>query len=154
VLGGGVAVSVAHAEKLVPSKLLIGVSRDYDLLFFRTERDQAVLARDVPRIGEKVVAYAHYEDAPYRAEGVVTALDAPVLPRCEGCAVQTAFVFEGNAGPGYSGGPVLDAASGKLIGIVFGYLDQPSGPRRIYAYPLSRVLAELKAVQAETPPPP
>ncbi len=153
VLGGGIAVSAAHAGELVSPALLIGISRDYDLLFFRTDRNQAVLANGEPQVGEKVIAYAHYEDTLYRAEGTVTALEAAVLPRCESCGAQTAFVFEGNAGPGYSGGPVLDAATGKLIGIVFGYLDQPDGRRLIYAYPLSRVFAELKAVQGQKPPP-
>ncbi|MDR3528038.1 MAG: S1C family serine protease [Rhizomicrobium sp.] len=153
-LGGGIAVSVAHAKKYLPPALLIGISRDCDLMFFHTDRTQAVLEKDVPHVGEKVIAYAQYEGVPYRAEGTVTALGAAVLPRCESCVAQTAFVFEGNAGPGYSGGPVLDAATGKLLGIVFGYLDPPQGPRLIYAYPLSRVDAELKVVQAEKTSPP
>jgi S1-C subfamily serine protease len=149
VLGNGIAVSVAHAEKLIDPALLIGIVRDYDLLFFRTDRDKTMLATEEPQLGEKVVAYAHYEDKAYRAEGTVKALNAAVLPNCEGCIVQSAFTFEGNAGPGYSGGPVLDAASGKLVGIVFGYLDQPAGGRLIYAYPMSRVFAELKKLQAK-----
>jgi hypothetical protein len=77
-----------------------------------------------------------------------------VKPACEGCAVQRAFTFEGNAGPGYSGGPVLDAATGRLIGIVFGYVDRPDGTRLIYAYPMSRVWDELKKAQAAPPPAP
>ncbi len=148
-LGGGLAVSVAHASSLLDPALVIGIVHDYDLMFFRTERERAALAIDTPYIGEKVIGYAHYEDAPYRAEGTVTALEAPVVPECGTCAAQTAFVFEGNAGPGYSGGPVLDAASGKLVGIIFGYLDQPRGRRLIYAYPMSRVLEEWKKVQAK-----
>lgn len=149
VLGGGVAVTAAHAADLVPSQNLVGVSHDYDLAFFRTDRTAAVLPTDVPHLGQKVVAYAHYGDRTYHAEGVVKALEAAVLPRCEGCAQQTAFAFAGNAGPGYSGGPVLDAESGKLIGIVFGYLDPPeAGPERlIYAYPMTRVREELRKVQ-------
>lgn len=148
VLGGGIAVSVAHAAKLLDPALVIGTVREYDLLFFRTDRKKAVLAIDAPYAGEKVVAYAHYEDKAYRAEGTVKELNAAVLPNCEGCIVQSTFTFEGNAGPGYSGGPVLDAASGKLVGIVFGYLDQPKGGRLIYAYPMSRVFEELKTLQA------
>ena len=53
------------------------------------------------------------------------------------------FIFAGNAGPGFSGGPVIDA-TGKLIGITFGYKDQ-GGKRLIYAYDVARVLAELSA---------
>ena len=33
------------------------------------------------------------------------------------------FIFAGNAGPGFSGGPVVDGA-GRLIGITFGYKDE------------------------------
>jgi len=146
-LGGGVAVSAAHAVSLVDPASLIGISHDYDLLFFRTDRDKAALTIDTPKVGAKVFGYAHYEDVLYRAEGTVKALDAPVIPRCDGCIIQSAFVFEGNAGPGYSGGPVIDAQTGRLVGIVFGYLDQPEGARLIYAYPMSRVLAELKALR-------
>lgn len=146
-LGGGIAVTVAHADKMLDPKAVIGTSTDYDLMFFRTERTEPRLAIDTPRLGQHVVSYAHYEDDLYRARGVVSLIDAPVEARCDNCAVQSAFAFEGNAGPGYSGGPVLDAESGKLIGIVFGYLDKPGGGRLIYAYPMQRVWDELKAIQ-------
>lgn len=147
-LGGGIAVTAAHAEALLSPKSVVGISRDYDLMFFRTDRDRAVLQTGVPQTGQKVFAIAQYEGQLYRAEGVVTALEVPVKPRCEVCGKQTAFVFEGNAGPGYSGGPVIDTASGALIGIVFGYTDEPDGKRRIYAYPMRRVTEELKAIKA------
>ena len=39
---------------------------------------------------------------------------------CAGCTAPAYFVFAGNAGPGFSGGPVLDG-SGRLLGITFGY---------------------------------
>ncbi len=146
-LGGGIAVTVAHAKRMLDPKAVIGTSTDYDLMFFRTERTQVRLATGTPRLGQHVISYAHYEDDVYRAQGVVTLIDAPVEARCDSCAVQTAFAFDGNAGPGYSGGPVLDAESGKLIGIVFGYLDKPDGGRLIYAYPMQRVWDELKAIQ-------
>jgi S1-C subfamily serine protease len=63
-------------------------------------------------------------------QGVVRALNAPVEARCQTCSLQTAFTFEDNAGPGFSGGPVVDAASGRLVGVTFGYLD-PNGHRLI-----------------------
>lgn len=146
-IGGGVAVTAAHADKLVPPELVIGVSHDLDLMFFRTDRDKAVLAIDTPKIGEKVEAIAQYDGAGYHALGTVTDLSALVVARCEGCAVQHSFVFEGNAGPGYSGGPVTDAESGKLLGIVFGYLDRDEGKRLIYAYPMAAVYAELEKLK-------
>lgn len=151
VLGDGIAVTVAHAEEMVPTDQIIGVSSEYDLMFFRTDRAKSVLATGEPQLGQKIVSYAHYEDDLYTAEGVVTSLDAPVLPRCKTCVVQSTFSFDGNAGPGYSGGPVLDADSGRLVGIVFGYLDKPDGGRTIYAYPMSRVFDELKKLREKKP---
>lgn len=146
-LGGGIAVTVAHANKMLDPKAVIGTSTDYDLMFFRTDRTDAPLATDAPQLGQHVVSYAHYEDEVYRAQGVVTLIDTPVEARCDTCAVQSAFAFDGNGGPGYSGGPVLDAKSGKLLGIVFGYLDKPDGHRAIFAYPMQRVWDELKSIQ-------
>jgi S1-C subfamily serine protease len=148
-LGNGIAVTVAHAEPLVAAAKVIGVSTDYDLMFFRTDHPGVSLSIDTPRVGMRVVSYAHYEDKFYTAQGVVTALDAPVKARCDTCVIQATLAFDGNAGPGYSGGPVLDAQTGKLVGIVFGYLDKPGGGRTIYAYPMSRVFEELKKIQAK-----
>jgi len=147
VLGGGVAVTAGHAAHMLDAGRLIGVSGDYDLAFFRTDRTASVFETGKPQLGERIVSYAHEGDRLYRAEGVVTGVDVPVQPRCERCAPAVSFVFEGNAGPGYSGGPVLDAASGKLVGIVFGYLDEADGKRAIYAYGMDRVAAELDKLQ-------
>jgi CBS domain-containing protein len=146
-LGGGIAVTVAHAEEMIPADKVIGVSADYDLMFFRTERTNPVLTTGEPRLGQKIVSYAHYYEDIYKADGVVVSLDTPVKARCDTCIVQSTFAFDGNAGPGYSGGPVLDAENGKLVGIVFGYLDKPDGGRTIYAYPMSRVFEELRKFQ-------
>ncbi|GAA0542421.1 S1-C subfamily serine protease [Rhizomicrobium palustre] len=149
VLGDGVAVTAAHAAHMLPVALLIGSAHEYDLAFFHTDRDKAALAQAEPRLGAKVVAYAHYGPVLYKAEGKITALNALVLPFCEGCVEQKAFVFEGNAGPGYSGGPVIEVDSGKLIGILFGYRDLDNGTRLLYAYPMDRVREELKKIQAK-----
>jgi S1-C subfamily serine protease len=77
-------------------------------------------------------------------------LNAPVEARCESCAVQSAFTFEGDAGPGFSGGPVVDAKTGRLVGITFGFLD-PRGRRTMYAYPINRVRNELSAIEHKLP---
>ena len=77
------------------------------------------------------------------AEGVVRAIQS-----CSGCSAPAYFTFAGNAGPGFSGGPVLDA-SGHLIGIIFGYRGE-GRERLIYAYPMSRVEAELSALPKAT----
>jgi hypothetical protein len=150
-LGDGVAVTNEHTAGLVDERLVIGTSRDYDLMFFHTDKKVFPLAIGAPRQGARVLAYGQFDGALRRAEGVVARLDAPVKPKCRTCAVQSAFTFEGNAGPGFSGGPVFDAASGKLIGIVFGYNDNPDGGRTIFAYDMARVNAELKRIEDKMP---
>ena len=147
VIGDGIAVTNAHTSGLVDPRSVIGRSRDYDLMFFRTDSHASPLPTIAPREGTRVIAYGQYDGRLRRAEGDLTHVDAAVEPRCRLCPVQSAFTFEGNAGPGFSGGPVLDAASGKLIGIVFGYTDGPGGGRTIYAYPMDRVEAELKKIE-------
>lgn len=150
-LGDGVAVTNAHTADLLDARAVIGASRDYDLLFFHHDNPAMPLATEAPHQGAHVIAYGQYEGELRRAEGTVTNLDAPVEPNCPGCIVQSAFTFSGNAGPGFSGGPVLDAGTGKLVGIVFGYTDDPKGGRTIYAYPMQRVNAELKKIEDKLP---
>jgi S1-C subfamily serine protease len=141
VIAPGIAVTNAHNASII-SGPLIGTSRNYDLLFFRVATQLAVPTVE-PRAGELVVAYGQGAHGELRmARGVVRDINAPVEARCGTCLVQSAFTFEGNAGPGFSGGPVVDANTGSLVGITFGYLD-PNGQRLMYAYPVSRVRNEL-----------
>jgi hypothetical protein len=146
VIAPGIAVTNAHNANLLDSRSLIGTARDYDLLYFRTPRDAAP-ATAAPVVGEAVTAYGQGEDAELRvAHGVVRQIKT-----CVGCTAPNWFTFAGDAGPGFSGGPVLDA-SGRLVGITFGYKDtggsKDSGPERlIYAYDMARVLAEFSAFQ-------
>jgi S1-C subfamily serine protease len=150
VIAPGIAVTNAHNAGIVAPKSVIGVSRNYDLLFFRVARGTAV-ASSSPHAGERVIAYGQGARGELRmADGTVRALDAPVEARCGTCAIQYAFTFEGDAGPGFSGGPVIDADSGNLVGITFGYLD-PNGHRLMYAYPVSRVRNELAALCGQLP---
>jgi hypothetical protein len=149
VIAPGVAVTNAHNANLVDGTDVIGTSSDYDLLFFRTAR-QVPPPQALPWAGEKVIAYGQGEDGTLRmARGVVRWTDAPVVPRCKGCGVQPAFAFEADAGPGFSGGPVVDAASGLIIGIVFGFRDDApeTHGRLMYAYDMRLVTAELSAVR-------
>jgi S1-C subfamily serine protease len=146
----GMAVTNAHNADFLGPVPVIGQSRDYDLLFFRVE-NSASPAFGEATVGESVVAYGQGPDKELRvAHGIVRALDQQVEPRCATCLVQRAFIFEGNAGPGFSGGPVVDATSGAIIGITFGYLDK-SGHRLMYAYPMDRVRNELDAIQGRLP---
>ena len=135
----GVAVTNGHNRNLVAPEAVIGEARDYDLLFFRDGHD-AVPASADPRVGGAVTAYGQGVDGELRrAGGIVQS-----VRDCAGCTVPAYFIFAGDAGPGFSGGPVLDN-SGHLIGITFGYRQEGSN-RLIYAYPMSRVRAEFFAL--------
>ena len=133
----GIAVTNAHNADLVDSRQVIGIpGRDTDLLFFRVQT-RAQPPRAQPVVGEAVTAYGQGADAELRiAHGVVRQ-----IIREPGFAVASWFIFEGDAGPGFSGGPVVDA-SGRLVGITFAYKDE-GGKRLIYAYDMARVQAEL-----------
>jgi len=139
VIAPGIAVTNAHNANLLEPKSVIGVRQDYDLLFFRTPRTDAPQTA-APVIGQSVTAYGQGGNRELRlARGVVRE-----IKQCLGCSAPAYFVFAGNAGPGFSGGPVLDR-SGKLVGITFGYKDQ-GRERLIYAYDMSRVRVELSAL--------
>lgn len=147
VIAPGIAVTNAHNANLVDSDKVIGISNDYDLLFFRTKRRGAP-PRHEPYPGEDVIAYGQGAHGGLRmASGPVVARNAAVLPRCDGCGVQHAFVFRAEGGRGFSGGPVVDAKSGALVGIVFGFRNGPDDRdpdrRLMYAYDMNRVFEEL-----------
>ena len=139
VIAPGIAVTNGHNANLLDAKAVIGTARDYDLLFFRIPRN-ASPPTAAPIAGGAVTAYGQGVDNELRvAHGVVRDIQ-----QCAGCSAPAYFTFAGNAGPGFSGGPVLDA-SGRLVGITFGYRD--SGAQRLmYAYDMSRVRAELAAL--------
>ena len=136
----GVAVTNGHNRNLVTHGAVIGEATNYDLLFFRAPQAPAMDVA-LPQVGEAVSAFGQGADGDLRlAHGVVKAIQT-----CVGCRAAAYFTFAGNAGPGFSGGPVLDA-SGRLIGITFGYKDE-SGSRVIYAYPMDRVKEELSVIR-------
>ena len=140
VIAPGIAVTNAHNANLLAPKSVIGVRQDYDLLFFRTPKNAAPQTA-APVIGQGVTAYGQGGDSELRvAHGTVRE-----IKQCAGCTAPAYFVFAGNAGPGFSGGPVLDG-DGRLVGITFGYKDE-GHERLIYAYDMSRVRAELSALQ-------
>ncbi len=141
-----VGVTNDHNLRFIAPDMLLARSRDYDLLFFRTDkRPWPVIA--TPRPGEAVIAYGQGASDDLReARGTVAGLDEHIPPRCENCREQQVMIFDAGAGAGFSGGPVVDAASGAVVGVTFGYLDgrAAGGGRRMYAYDIDLVLAEMR----------
>lgn len=140
-----IAVTNDHNLNLIPAGQVVARSRDYDLLFFRTEGHEAPQFGN-PRLGEAVVAYGQGSLRDVReAGGTVSELNTFVVPRCQGCPDQVAFTYDADAGEGFSGGPVVDADSGVVIGITFGFRDEGEhGARRMYAYDMALVLDEMR----------
>ena len=142
-----VAVTNDHNFYLIPADRLIARSRDYDLLFFRTESHEPPEFGNAD-IGEQVVAYGEGSRRDLReAAGAVSALNEFVAPRCDACRDQRAIVYDADAGEGFSGGPVVDAATGAVIGITFGFKDDKNAKgasRRMYAYDIALVLDEMR----------
>ena len=140
-----VGVTNDHNLNFIPPDRLLARSRDYDLLFFRTD-ERIAPPHGQPRMGEPVIAYGQGSYETLReAKGRIAALAEHVEPRCSDCAVQRALVFEADAGRGFSGGPVVDAQTGAVLGVTFGYLDgrAPVEARRVYAYDIDLVMAEM-----------
>lgn len=144
VIEPGIAVTNAHNANLVRAADIVGESSAYDLLFFRTAHQSAAPAGR-PEVGRRVIAYGQGAGRELRqAEGTVRLRGTPVAARCPDCPLQRAFTFDADAGRGFSGGPVVDVASGAVVGIIFGYRDGPAGTRLMYAYEMDTVTAEYR----------
>ena len=140
-----IGVTNDHNLNLIPPDSVLARSRDYDLLFFRTGPSMTP-ATAKPHAGEEVIAYGQgSSDGLREARGAVAGLDEYVAPRCQGCRAQRSLIYDADAGAGFSGGPVVDAKSGAVLGITFGYLDGKgaNGGRRMYAYDIDAVMAEM-----------
>jgi S1-C subfamily serine protease len=148
VIAPTIAVTNAHNANLLPKDAILATSRDYDLLFFRTDRI-VVPAFGTPRVGEDVIAYGQgFDGGTRQAEGIMLGLSDLVIPRCRNCRSQHALVYDAGAGPGFSGGPVVDAQTGAVVGITFGYRDddERAKSRLMYAYDMDLVMAEMHAL--------
>jgi hypothetical protein len=140
-----IAVTNDHNGNLIPENIILAHSREYDLLFFRTDH-QAVPPIGSLYVGQNVIAYGQNgRTRVNEAKGVVRSLDTYVPERCPGCPVQRAMAYDAEGGEGFSGGPVVDAASGALLGITFGFENGKGegGGRRMYAYDMDVVMSEM-----------
>ncbi len=140
-----VAATNAHNLNMVPSDALLAVSRDYDLIFFRTDREKLAPTAEA-RTGQAIIAYGQGNHQDLReASGTVLAVGVHVAPICPNCAEQLAITYDAEAGPGFSGGPLVDANSGAVVGLTFGFREGEGvkAGRRMFAYPIDLVLAEM-----------
>ena len=140
-----VAATNAHNFNLVDPGAVLAVSKDYDLLFFRTDKTIPAPTADA-RPGQAVIAYGQGSKEDLReAEGTIRAVDVRVAARCGNCSEQKAISYDADAGPGFSGGPLVDAKTGAVVGLTFGYRDQRgvNAGRRMFAYGMDTVLAEM-----------
>ena len=115
----GVAATNAHNANLLARDAIIGRVPDADLLFFR-DPGLDVLPQAEPYPGETVVAYGQGAGGTLRTvSGAVHRLGPD------------AFTYAADGGRGFSGGPVLNAKTGALLGITYGYLDVENGSGKI-----------------------
>jgi len=140
----GVAATNAHNYELIVPSHYIGPVNGYDLIFFKSD-GPAPPPVATPYNGERVRAYGQGIDGELRtAEGSVISVNATLPPRaCAACAPQSAIIYDAPAGPGFSGGPVIDEKTGALVGITFGYEEKENGKTMMFAYDVNLVLKEL-----------
>lgn len=131
----GVAVTNAHNADLLDGRRVLGEAAQSDLLFFAATGTPPPTAP--PAVGEAITAYGQDTDRKLRiAHGVVRE-----IVKVPGYSDSPYFTFSGDAGPGFSGGPVVDG-EGRLIGITFGYKELGK-ERLVFAYGIDRIRAEF-----------
>jgi hypothetical protein len=151
---GVAATSLANADAVDP-KHVVGKSEAYGLLFFPAEPDIANLPTVELRVGDKVTAYGQGAGSSLRmAEGTAMAPQCRPVPTVDlgilGCSDRTTFMFEGEGGPGFLGGPVLDAKSGRLAGMVVAFAR--IGDRHlVFAYRMSLIRSEWNRIVSTLP---
>lgn len=134
VIAPGVAVTNAHNANIVDTDAVLGTAPGYDLLYFRTGRTDTIAMGSASN-GEEVIAYGQGSGGGLRVARGVISKQWPA-----------AFGFVCDAGPGFSGGPVLDARTGKLIGITYGFEgDVRATHRLMIAYRIEFVQSQYRA---------
>ncbi len=139
----GIAATNAHNANLVNGQDDMGRSPSgYDMMFFRdgTPITGGPALHDVgdPEPGEEVILYGQGANGTLRmASGLVDQLSP------------STFTILANAGKGFSGGPVVNAKTGRLLGITYGFMDMDAqgGQRSMYAFRITSVLSEYASLQ-------
>jgi hypothetical protein len=141
----GIAVTNAHNANLVDDEDDLGHAPSGEDIMFIRVHEQPIggagpLKMADPEVGEDVILYGQ------GAGGSLRMAAGPV----QGVR-DSRFTITADAGPGFSGGPVVDAKDGHLVGITFAYYDAPNkkGPREMLAYRIGFVMDEYRALQAK-----
>jgi hypothetical protein len=141
VIAPGIAVTNAHNAGMIDPSLIIGRVEGYDLLYYRTP-GTATLRIAVPEDGQRVSAYGQDSEGKLRVSRGVVRQFWPA-----------AFGYVSDAGPGFSGGPVVDAETGALLGITYGYKGDPDAKSRLMvAYTMAFVMNQLAILQGHAAP--
>jgi hypothetical protein len=136
VIAPGIAVTNAHNANMLDAASIIGKVDGYDLLYYRIDRTTA-LPTATPVEGEEVLAYGQDTDGKLRVSRGVIHQFWPA-----------AFGYVSDAGPGFSGGPVVDAETGALLGITYGFEgDEKAKTRLMVAYNMAFVMDRLAALR-------
>ncbi len=141
----GIAVTNAHNANLIDDQDDLGRAPSGEDIMFIRVHDQPIggvgpLEMSAPEVGEDVILYGQGAGGSLRkAEGVVEDVR------------DARFTITADAGPGFSGGPVVDAKDGHLVGITFAYYDAPKkrGPREMLAYRIDYIMDQYKALQTQ-----
>lgn len=141
----GIAVTNAHNANLIDDKDDLGRAPSGEDIMFIRVHDQAIggvgpLEMAAPELGEDVILYGQ------GAGGSLRKAEGPVED-----VRDARFTITADAGPGFSGGPVVDAKDGHLVGITFAYYDAPKkrGPREMLAYRIDYIMDQYKELQAK-----
>ena len=149
-----IAVTNAHNYGMIdPSSYLVRFPGKDLILFYAHDGAPPPMAHPYP--GERVRAYGQGVDDELRtAEGTIVSVDAkiPAPAECKNCPVQSAIVYDAPAGPGFSGGPLVDAKTGALVGITFAYEDKDNR-RVMYGYDVNMIVHTLDVMLEPVPSP-
>jgi hypothetical protein len=149
----GVAVTTAANAGALAAGMVVGKSDEFGLLFFPSQKYLTEAPMAESYAGEKVTAYGQGAGIALRMlDGTVIAPECSFVPgiTISGCSAKTTFMFEGDASAGFVGGPVIDAKTGRLVGIVSAYA-QVGGRHLVYATRVSVIRAELDKIISAAP---
>ncbi len=152
-LTDGVAVTTSANRGGLDPKQIFGEAKDYGLLFFPSSQYLLQLPQTAPFAGEAVTVFGQGNGGALRSLDGAVIDGVPALSfQCAVCKPSETFAvaFDSAAGTGFLGAPVLDAKSGKLVGIVFAVASDKKRPRFL-AYRLSFVRGELNKIISATP---